>query len=200
MTAECDCDNKLTSSSSSTTITTTDPQQLWYLQGHAYDLRDFVQRHPGGPEALWLGQGRADCTALVLSYHPFSLEAVQRTLAKYRVHVEEEEEEDAMEKKNSTTTAVVGGTRPLTPTTCTTTTAQQTCDTTTTTTTTPNHSIPTRDAFYQVLCVRVAQELQSQGLDPRHHRAAHVGRVFYYAVIAVLVVVSGGAHAVKVSL
>ena len=46
-------------------------QDLWWIHGNGYDLKDFVDRHPGGVEAILLGKGR-DCTALVESYHPFS--------------------------------------------------------------------------------------------------------------------------------
>ena len=46
-------------------------QDLWFIHGNGYDLKEFVERHPGGKEAILLGRGR-DCTALVESYHPFS--------------------------------------------------------------------------------------------------------------------------------
>jgi Cytochrome b5-like Heme/Steroid binding domain len=46
-------------------------EQLWTIHGVEYDLRDFVSRHPGGEQAILLGQGR-DCTALFESYHPFT--------------------------------------------------------------------------------------------------------------------------------
>lgn len=45
-------------------------QNLWVIHGQHYDLQMFVDRHPGGQEAILLGRGR-DCTALVESYHPF---------------------------------------------------------------------------------------------------------------------------------
>lgn len=44
---------------------------LWWVDGNGYDLKEFVDRHPGGKEAILLGRGR-DCTALVESYHPFT--------------------------------------------------------------------------------------------------------------------------------
>lgn len=44
---------------------------LWYIHGHAYDLSDFVDKHPGGRLALLSGRGR-DCTALFESYHPWN--------------------------------------------------------------------------------------------------------------------------------
>jgi Cytochrome b involved in lipid metabolism len=46
-------------------------QLLWTIHGKDYDLSDFVERHPGGKEAILLGRGR-DCTALYESYHPFT--------------------------------------------------------------------------------------------------------------------------------
>ena len=52
---------------SSKPLNNLDPK-LWYLYGKAYDFRDFVVRHPGGKQAILLGQGR-DCTALFESYH-----------------------------------------------------------------------------------------------------------------------------------
>eukprot|EP00586_Coscinodiscus_wailesii_P012864 CAMPEP_0172492852 /NCGR_PEP_ID=MMETSP1066-20121228/24105_1 /TAXON_ID=671091 /ORGANISM="Coscinodiscus wailesii, Strain CCMP2513" /LENGTH=687 /DNA_ID=CAMNT_0013262685 /DNA_START=157 /DNA_END=2220 /DNA_ORIENTATION=- len=48
-----------------------DSTRLWMIHGIAYDLEDFVERHPGGKEAIELGRGR-DCTALFESYHPFT--------------------------------------------------------------------------------------------------------------------------------
>jgi cytochrome b involved in lipid metabolism len=44
---------------------------LWLIDGQEYNLADFVHRHPGGKEAILLGQGR-DCTALFESYHSFT--------------------------------------------------------------------------------------------------------------------------------
>ncbi len=46
-------------------------EDLWWIHGNGYDLQAFVERHPGGKEAILLGKGR-DCTALVESYHAFS--------------------------------------------------------------------------------------------------------------------------------
>jgi len=60
-----------------------DRTMLWEIDGIYYDLMEFVNQHPGGKEALLLGQGR-DCTALVESYHPFSKSKVRQVLGKYR--------------------------------------------------------------------------------------------------------------------
>lgn len=59
-----------------------EPSQ-WIIHGVAYDLSPYVDRHPGGKEALMLGQGR-DCTALFESYHPFT-EQHRIVLAKHRI-------------------------------------------------------------------------------------------------------------------
>jgi hypothetical protein len=56
-------------------------QDLWWIHGNGYDLDSFVERHPGGKEAILLGKGR-DCTALVESYHAFSSQH-NRILEKY---------------------------------------------------------------------------------------------------------------------
>jgi len=44
---------------------------LWYIHGQSYDLRGFVDKHPGGRLAILSGRGR-DCTALFESYHPWN--------------------------------------------------------------------------------------------------------------------------------
>jgi hypothetical protein len=56
--------------------------QMWTIHGVMYDLHDYVDRHPGGLEAISLGRGR-DCTALFESYHPFT-EQHRSVLQKYR--------------------------------------------------------------------------------------------------------------------
>jgi cytochrome b involved in lipid metabolism len=54
---------------------------LWLIHGQEYNLADFVHRHPGGKEAILLGQGR-DCTALFESYHSFTKQNRYVTLDK----------------------------------------------------------------------------------------------------------------------
>lgn len=44
---------------------------LWYIHGHAYDLSQFVNKHPGGAFTLLSARGR-DCTGLFESYHPWN--------------------------------------------------------------------------------------------------------------------------------
>jgi len=56
---------------------------LWTVHGKDYDLRDFVDRHPGGKEAIELGRGR-DCSAMFESYHPFT-EQHRIVLQKYEL-------------------------------------------------------------------------------------------------------------------
>lgn len=58
-------------------------EHIWTVHGRDYDLREFVDRHPGGKEAIELGRGR-DCTALFESYHPFT-EQHHVVLQKYHV-------------------------------------------------------------------------------------------------------------------
>lgn len=55
---------------------------LWIIHGEAYDLRAYVRQHPGGPDAISLGQGR-DCTELFEQYHVLSSKHL-RVLACYK--------------------------------------------------------------------------------------------------------------------
>lgn len=57
----------------------------WKIHGVTYDLSSYVDQHPGGREAILLGQGRDDCTALFQSYHPFTAAQAVQILRKYRV-------------------------------------------------------------------------------------------------------------------
>jgi len=59
---------------------------LWFVDGNAYDLKGFVDKHPGGREALRLAQG-TNCTELFRTYH--LLRAPGRVLLlKHLVHVD----------------------------------------------------------------------------------------------------------------
>ncbi len=60
---------------------TNSDENLWTVHGVKYDLSSFVEKHPGGKNAILLGKGR-DCSALFESYHPFT-DAHRYTLAKY---------------------------------------------------------------------------------------------------------------------
>jgi len=46
----------------------THQEMLWTVHNKRYDLRDFVQRHPGGSYAIMLGRGR-NCTEMFKMYH-----------------------------------------------------------------------------------------------------------------------------------
>ena len=62
----------------------------WLVHGKKFDLRKFVDKHPGGAHAIGFGRGR-DCTWLVESYHPYS-DKIWQVLRKYQVDEEELEE------------------------------------------------------------------------------------------------------------
>jgi cytochrome b involved in lipid metabolism len=63
-------------------VTAKSPAPHWIIHGVSYNLTDFVERHPGGVEAILLAQDR-DCTALFESYHPFT-DRHKIVLSKYR--------------------------------------------------------------------------------------------------------------------
>jgi len=63
-----------------------DESNTWVIHGEAYDVSEFVARHPGGRAAIGLGAGR-DCTAMFESYHALSKRGPPRALlAKYKVN------------------------------------------------------------------------------------------------------------------
>lgn len=64
----------------------------WVVHGKKFDLRDFVDKHPGGAHAIGFGRGR-DCTWLVESYHPYG-DKIWQVLKKYEVKENEDEESD----------------------------------------------------------------------------------------------------------
>ncbi|KAG7366384.1 fatty acid desaturase, type 1 [Nitzschia inconspicua] len=82
-------DSSATSVSSSSSKSSSVSSSLWWIHNKGYDLEEFVQRHPGGVEAILLGKGR-DCTALVESYHPFTNQH-WKVLEKYLVEQPEED-------------------------------------------------------------------------------------------------------------
>jgi fatty acid desaturase len=58
---------------------------LWTVHNKRYDLQGFVAKHPGGVDAISLGQG-FNCTELFESYHSLANEKLVRaTLAQYYV-------------------------------------------------------------------------------------------------------------------
>jgi fatty acid desaturase/cytochrome b involved in lipid metabolism len=148
---------------------------VWRIHGQLYDLRDYVSSHPGGAEAILLGQGRNDCTALFQSYHPFAIAHASSVLRKYRL------DDDPQVKIH----------RTVMP------------SPTKTFRTLRSVRIPGRgvlelchkDEFYNILCQRVALALDKQGFHPIEDRAADTWRCLYYSLVLVLVIMCGVAHA-----
>jgi linoleoyl-CoA desaturase len=60
--------------------------RLWFIDGKAYDLDEFVRLHPGGQAAISLGRG-TNCTELFRSYH-FKKAPPSKLFAKYEVDVD----------------------------------------------------------------------------------------------------------------
>lgn len=56
---------------------------VWIIHGRRYDLRPYLDRHPGGIPALEMGRGR-DCTELFESYHSMS-DMPARMLAQFEI-------------------------------------------------------------------------------------------------------------------
>lgn len=141
------------------------PTSLWWIHGHGYDLADFVDRHPGGQEAILLGKGR-DCTALVESYHAFSVQH-WKVLEKYKTTVETEKGSGGGSSSSSSTsterTRTSGKDRP-------------------------------DDFFYDILKERVKRELLAKGIDPVQDRGASHGRIAYYCLVMVLWLYTGYKH------
>jgi Cytochrome b5-like Heme/Steroid binding domain len=73
--------------------------QVWKIHNCEYDLTDFVERHPGGVEAILLGRGR-DCTALFESYHPFTQQHYN-VLKKYMVHTEKTSNQTLVQQRDA---------------------------------------------------------------------------------------------------
>jgi fatty acid desaturase len=156
------------------------PSLVWRIHGQVYDLRDYVSSHPGGAEAILLGQGRDDCTALFQSYHPFTIAHASSVLRKYRLH--------DLPNVNST---VVPLSPPPPPTLSKMVRAHRSV------------RIPGRgllelsheDEFYNILCQRVALALEQNGFHPIEDRAADTWRWLYYSIVLVLVIMCSVAHA-----
>ena len=136
-----------------------------------------------------LGRGR-DCTALFESYHAFTHEHARHVLAKYAYNVpattttseKEEEEHELLGTNNAAVTAAADDTSspalllPPPP-------------------RSPPPPPPIRDAFYDLLCQRVAATLRQKGVDPIHQRTCTVQRMLYYWIVVVLVIVTAVGHA-----
>lgn len=67
-------------------ISSVNASELWFVEGRAYDLKKFVEAHPGGREALMLARG-TNCTELFHAYHLMRGPSKAR-LAKYEVDVD----------------------------------------------------------------------------------------------------------------
>lgn len=145
-------------------------RDLWWIHGHAYDLQDFVERHPGGKEAILLGRGR-DCTALVESYHPFSTAQVWNVLDKYSANTVQPQQLEGNNNQKSTTR-----------------------------TNGPQQQHKQQDLFYDVLKYRVSQVLKVKGIDPIQDRGASLSRSVYYVLVLSAWIGTGYLHIVTGSI
>jgi len=59
-------------------------ENYWLIHGEYYDMRPFIERHPGGETFILLGKGK-NCTELFESVHCLSKINVHNILAKYKV-------------------------------------------------------------------------------------------------------------------
>ncbi len=64
---------------------------LWIINGKAYDLSEFKKTHPGGPHILEMNRGR-DCTELFYSYHIMSKKPIDSIMKKFLVRDANEDE------------------------------------------------------------------------------------------------------------
>jgi fatty acid desaturase len=160
---------------------------VWTIHGSTYHLADFVDRHPGGKEAIMLGEGRPDCTALFESYHPFTAKHRQ-VLAKYKPvnkplePVQPVDNDTSKSKNNSKTTKRSASDNKPRP--------ESEGETLT----------RTEDPFYDLLKQRVYATLQEQGFDPATDRGASMQRAVYYVWVLGGVVLSGYYHAYRANL
>jgi hypothetical protein len=147
----------------------------WRIHNIEYDLSTFVHKHPGGAEAILLGQSR-DCTALFESYHPFTTQH-RKVLEKYQI----------VTSPPATTTS--------TTTTTTTTISTTPSDTTTTTTPTTTTPVDRNDFFYDILCERVEKVLKDHHhMDPIRDRCATTARWCYYCFVVTMTILTGYWH------
>jgi hypothetical protein len=207
----CDTNNDNVSNSFDDRATTTN---LWWIHGDGYDLNDFVQVHPGGIEAILLGKGR-DCTALVESYHPFSVDRVWKILEKHRSchnvsrcqNNDDDEKEKEKEnnyynnnnkKKDDEKSAAAIKRTTITTTTTTTNTEFESMTEIRQQEEQQQHQQPgggrVPDFFYEILKKRVAKVLRSNGIDPLKDRGASTIRIVYYLMIFILWSYAGYLH------
>lgn len=77
---------ELTGHSSPTRGQKMEGEMLWHIHGRVYDLRPFVERHPGGSEILLNIRGKDDLTAIFESSHVFADRArIEAIMSKYEV-------------------------------------------------------------------------------------------------------------------
>lgn len=60
---------------------------VWNIYGKTYDLKNFIDKHPGGKEILEYTKNQADITSLFESYHNFSDKVtIKDSLSKYEIN------------------------------------------------------------------------------------------------------------------
>jgi len=109
-------------------------RKLWKIANRWFDLSTYVKRHPGGKAAILLGQGR-ECSALFLSYHPFTERHI-KILKRFEVCKSLVEAPDFTEMPSST--------------------AQDEAI---------SADLTRKDPFYDDLCTRVQEVLKEKGVD-----------------------------------
>jgi hypothetical protein len=139
---------------------------LWWIHGKGYSLEEFVDRHPGGVEAILLGKGR-DCTAMVESYHPFTSQH-WKVLEKYLVLESHQNQQQQMVDDES------GTQQP--------------------TRTEHKGKYGSEDFFYEILKERVSAALRQKGIDPKEDRGATTQRALYYCVVFLSWMYTGYMH------
>jgi fatty acid desaturase len=77
-----------TDSKQPTAFSVENNEDLWFIHGKAYDLKEFMWRHPGGSRAMEVSRGR-DCTELFESYHSLT-DKPKQIMEKFFVGVQED--------------------------------------------------------------------------------------------------------------
>jgi len=59
---------------------------MWNIHGKTYNLKSFLNKHPGGQQILELCNNESDCTALFESYHAFcDMNKIKSIMKKYEI-------------------------------------------------------------------------------------------------------------------
>ena len=59
---------------------------MWNIYGKTYNLKEFLDKHPGGQQILELCKNEPDCTALFESYHAFcDMNKIKSIMKKYEI-------------------------------------------------------------------------------------------------------------------